>query len=297
MSWRLRTLCALGLNLGWAFLFVPFAAGARLNLPQSKQVVILREDAAGAAHAYFVPSVVRSELSPSLAQLLVNSLPADFRRACADIVGSWGSEAAGTEAWRTRLLSNVSNQVWLAFRCASPRPDLSQYFDERLAVLRLGPARLEFLPLGQDLENDSTLYHLEFAELLTLQGGEAHAFRVASSNDNPCCGGPESTSEERLVVFIDTPQGVSEALSVVTRRNDYSHSDDEEGDSEAVYKAEVNFERDSQGGVNGATAAFHEEVRQITWQAGVSQPQLKSQRSGTLRYRWDPASFHFEEVK
>jgi hypothetical protein len=158
-------------------------AVARMNLPQRRQVVTLKEDAASAARTYFSQRA-QPELAPSIEQLLTSRLPADLRQGCADIIGGWGSEAAESGAWRVRLLSGQAHQAWLAFRCGSRRSDLSQYYDERLAVLHFDPARLEFLPVGEDFENDTTLYRVEFAERLTLENGEALAFRVVSSNDN-----------------------------------------------------------------------------------------------------------------
>jgi len=270
-------------------------AAARMNLPQRRQVVTLREDAASAARAYFSQRA-QPELTPSIEQLLTSSLPADFRQACADVIGSWGSEAAESGAWRVRLLSGQAHQTWLAFRCGSRRSDLSQYYDERLAVFHLDPARLEFLPVGEDFENDTTLYHVEFAKRLTLENGEALAFRVASSNDNPCCGGPEAISEERLMLFADSPQGGRELLTLLTRRQHDSH-DDVDGDTQTLYRAEVKFETDSPARVTSIVATFREEEKDVTWNGSVAEYHPRGQRSGTLRYRWNPARFQFEEIK
>ena len=278
-----------------ALVLVAPCASARMNLPQRRQVVTLSEDAASAARAYFSQRV-QPELAPSIEQLLTSSLPADFRQACADIIDSWGSEAAESGAWRVRLLSGQPYQAWLAFRCASRRSDLSQYYDERLAVLHFDPARLEFLPIGEDLENDTTLYHVEFAERLTLENGEALAFRVASSNDNPCCGGPEAISEERLMLFADSPQAGREPLSLLTRRQHDSH-DDVDGDTQTLYRAEVEFETDSQARVTSIVVTFREEEKDVTWNGSVAEYHSRAQRTGALRYRWNPARFQFEEIK
>lgn len=270
-------------------------AAARMNLPQRRQVVTLREDAASAARAYFARRA-QPELAPSIEQLLTSSLPADYRQACADVIGGWGSEVAESGVWRVRLLSGQAHQAWLAFRCGSRRSDLSQYYDERLAVLHFDPARLEFLPIGEDFENDTTLYHVEFAERLTLENGEALAFHVASSNDNPCCGGPEAISEERLMLFADSPQGGRELMSLLTRRQHDSH-DDVDGDTQTLYRAEVKFETDSPARVTSIVATFREEEKDVTWDGSVAEYHPRGQRTGTLRYRWNPARFLFEEIK
>jgi hypothetical protein len=294
-SARRKAIRGCGFWLVAALVLVAPGAAARMNLPQRRQVVTLREDAARAARAYFAQRA-QPELAPSIEQLLTSSLPADFRQACADIIGGWGSEVAESEVWRVRLLSGQAHQAWLAFRCASRRSDLSQYYDERLAVLHFDPARLEFLPIGEDFENDTTLYHVEFAERLTLENGEALAFRVASSNDNPCCGGPEAISEERLMLFADSPQGGRELLTLLTRRQHDSH-DDESGDTQTTYSTEIKFERDAQARVTSIVATFREEEKDVTWNGSVAEYHPRAQRTGTLRYRWNSARFQFEEIK
>ena len=292
---RRKPIRGCGFWLVAALVLVAPCAAARMNLPQRRQVVTLREDAASAARTYFSQRA-QPELAPSIEQLLTSSLPADYRQACADITGSWGSEAAESGVWRVRLLSGQAHQPWLAFRCGSRRSDLSQYYDERLAVLHFDPARLEFLPIGEDYENDTTLFHVEFAERLTLEDGEALAFRVASSNDNPCCGGPEAISEERLMLFADSPQGGRELLSLLTHRQHDSH-DDVDGDTQTLYRAEVKFETDSQARVTSIVATFREEEKDVTWNGSVAEYHPRGQRTGTLRYRWNPARFQFEEIK
>lgn len=281
-----------------AIFLVGESAAARLNLPQTGQVVTLSQDATQAVRDYFArPAAVHGELSPELEQLLVGNLPGDFRGTCREVTESWGSELGGTEEWRVRLLYQQPEQVWLGYRCGSPRADLSQYFDERPALLRFDAGTLQFFPVGPDFDNDSTLYHIEFAEPLALEGAEAVALRVASSSDNPCCGGTESISEQRLVVYTESARGVSEALSLVTHRENKSSSDNPDVDTDTVYHAEVKFERDSNNRVISATVTFHEEVTETTWETGKAESHPQSQRSGSLRHRWNPASFRFEEAK
>src|SRR5262249_22928094 len=150
--------------------------------------------------------------------------------------------------------------------------------------------------LGPDAENDSTLYHIEFSEILTLESAQGVALKVTESAGNPCCVGPESRSGETWRIFADTPQGVVELLSVTTARDDSSHNDDPEVDSETTYRAQITLDRDSQNRVTAIGAAFREEVKDITYEGEKGNANTVSQRSGTLRYRWILAS-HFEEIK
>ncbi len=213
------------------------------------------------------------------------------------MIEHWGEIANGTAEWRVRVLVRQADQVWLAFRCSSRASEYLNDFDERPALLRLETGKLEFFPLGSDAENDSTLYHLEFFELLPLEGAQGVAFKVAEPAGNPCCDGPESRSGESWRVFADTPHGIAELLSVATARDDSSHSDDPEVDSETTYRAQITLDRDAQKLVREAAATFHEEEKDITWDGTKAIPHTVSERSGTLRYRWNPRSFKFQEIK
>jgi len=271
-------------------------AEARLNLLQSKQVVTLPGDLVGSIRANLEPS--RSgpaALAAPIQADIVGALPQDFRAACSSMIESWGDIAKGTDEWRVRVLVRQTDQVWLAFRCASR--EYEKDYDERPALLRLATGKLEFLPLGSDAENDSTLYHVEFSELLPLEGAQAVALKVTEPGGNPCCDGPESRSGETWRVFADLPHGVAELLSVTTVRDDSSHSDDPEVDSETTYRAQITLDRDVQNRDKEVAATFREEVKEITYEGEKANPHTVSRRSGTLRYRWIPASLHFEEIK
>ncbi len=274
----------LGLLHVVVLLLAPSAAAARLNLPQRHETSTLSEKAAQVVRAHFLASpAVQPGLPPTVAQSLLDSAPRDFRHACGEVIASWGTEA-GAARWDVRQLFRETKRVWLAFRCGSVRPDLSQYYDERLAVLHLDAQKLEFFAFAPDAENDSSLFHTEFSEILPLQGAQGVAFRVASSNDNPCCGGPEAIREERLMVFAISPQMVTQALSVVTEREHHSHND-VDGDTQSIYRAEVQFEPLSGAGGVSAVVTFREEVNG------------KPHHSGSLRYRWNPAALKFDEVR
>lgn len=78
---------------------------------------------------------------------------------------------------------------------------------------------------------------------------------------------------------------------------DSSHSDDPDVDSETTYRAQVTLDRDPQNRATAVTVAFREEVKDITYEGEKANTHIVSQRSGRSRYRWVPASVHFEESK
>ena len=272
-------------------------AEVQFHLPQVRTTIRLNDEAAKSAREYFSTPSADKRIPDALQLGLLQSLPADFLRACTSMVKSWGSEAAGTETWHVGVLSQQGQRAWLSFRCASAAGNLGDYSDERLGLLRLDTGKLELIPLGGNAANDSTLYHVGFAEDLPLGQLEVQVFRVTSTSDNPCCGGTDTHSEERLVGFVDSPGGIVQSLSVVTERTDTSHSDDPQEDAETFYNADVQFERNPSGQVTGVTATFRETKNRITYENGPPERQQVSTKSGTLRYRWDPQTLKFDEVK
>jgi hypothetical protein len=273
-------------------------AEARLNLPQSKQVTTLPGHLVSSIRASLEASPAeRVPFTAPIQADLVRGLPQDFRAACPSLMESWGDIAKGTDEWHVRILARQGDQVWLSFRCASRAPEYVKDYDERPALLRLATGTLEFVPLGSAAENDSTLYHVESSEFLPLEGAQGVVLKVTEPAGNPCCDGPESRSGETWRVFADSAHGVVELLSVTTARDDSSHSDDPEVDTETTYRAQIAVDRDAQNRGREIAATFHEEVKDITYAGEKANPHIVSQRCGTLRYRWIPASLHFEEIK
>jgi len=273
-------------------------AVARMNLIQSREVTTLTTSLVGRIRVSLDASPSGSvALDTPIQADLLRALPQDVRASCLSLIETWGDVARGKDEWRVRVLGRQDDQVWLSFRCGSSAPEYLKDYDERLALLRLSTGEMEFVPLGSEAENDSTLYHVEFSELLTLEGTQAIAFKVVEPAGNPCCDGPESRSGETWRIFADSPQGVVELLSITTARDDSSHSDDPEVDTETTYHAQIIVNRDAQNGRIAVAAIFREEVKDITYEGEKANSHVVSQRSGTLRYRWIPASKHFEEVK
>jgi hypothetical protein len=200
--------------------------------------------------------------------------------------------------WRLRLLDHEGDRVWLAFHCGSSLKDedMVRYYDERLALLHLDTGTIELLSPGPGAEESEGVLHYEFANQLALKNATGYCFGLIIGN-NPCCDGPEYRSQERLVIFVDAPNGAMESLSVVTGRKDSSHSDDPEVDTETTYHADITFERDTNNVVTAASAAFHEKVVDTTWEANKANPHTVTEQSGRLHFQWNPSSFKFDDVK
>jgi len=273
-------------------------AEARLILPQSKQVTTLPGNLVGSIRASLEPSPNLPEVLAAPIQAdLMRALPQDFRAACRLMIENWGDIARGTDEWRVRVIAHQADQVWLSFRCASRSPQYDKDYDERLALLRLATGKLVFVPLGSDIENDSTLYYIELSEFLRPEGVQAVVLKVTEPAGNPCCDGPESRSGETWRIFADSPHGVVELLSVTTARDDSSHNDEPEVDSETTYRAQITLNRNAENQVTAVAATFREEIKDITCEGEKANARTVSEHSGTLRYRWLPASMHFEEIR
>jgi hypothetical protein len=274
-------------------------AESRLSLPQSRQVVRLGSAVRTALQESFSHPKAAAELSATFQNALLPAMPEAFRNDCRNLMESWaGERGRDSSMWSVRLLDRQGGRVWLAFHCGSSLQDedMARYFDERLALLHLDKGTIELLSPGPAVEETEGVLHYEFASQIALKNATGFSFRLTVDN-NPCCDGPEYRSEERLVIFVDTPQGALEAISVMTGRDDSSHSDDPEIDTETTYHADITFERDANNLVTAASASFHEKVVDITWEGNKADHHTANERSGTLRFRWDPANFKFNEIR
>lgn len=277
-------------------LSAPSAKG-RLNLPEVRQSIPLSVETSTALRDYFSHASDLGELPPFLQNSLLHILPRNLASACSDLMEAWaGEDARASALWRVRLLHHETARAWLAFHCASNLPHLADYHDERLALLRLDTGVVELLTFGPDAEDDDEVYQIEFIQRVPLQGAEGFSFRVKKPG-NPCCDGPESRSQERLMIFADSPAGVVKSLSAIMARDDLSHCDDPEVDTETAYRAEIKYERDSKNFVAAVSAAFHEKVTDTNYESGVARPHTTSERSGTLQFRWDRSTFKFEQIR
>lgn len=271
----------------------------RLNLSQSRQVVQISEAARTALRHSLNPPPALGELPASLGNSLLKIMPDDFRNECRSLMESWaGERGRDSSMWSVRLLDRQGDREWLAFHCGSSLKDedMARYGDERLALLRFDSGTIELLSPGPQAEESEGVLRYEFASQITLKNANGFGFRLAVDN-NPCCDGPEYRSQERLVIFADTPKGVVESLSLLTGREDSSHSDDPEVDTETTYHADVTFQRDTNNLVTSASAVFREKVADITWETNKANPHTVSEHSGTLQYQWNASNFKFEKAR
>jgi hypothetical protein len=295
---RWKATCVLGACFVSMFPPIVAASQARQSLPWRKEVIALRPEAAQVIRDNFAHTMPQGDLPEALQQLLLNSLLDDIRHSCQELVRSWGGDTlAGTELWQVRLLLQQPERSWLAWRCGSRRADLRQYYDEQLVLLRRDVATLEFLPIGTGHDSDTDLYHVEFSQQFALEGAEAVGFLIAHSNDNIFSNSTEQATEEEIKVYAVAPGRVVEVLSLLTRRDNGSSSDDPEVDVKTVCHGDVKFEAGANGKVTGANVTLHEEVTRVTFETGVAQAHKERERNEVIRYRWNPVIFRFEEVK
>ena len=262
----------------------PALGSNRLNLPQISAEVNLT---LGQVQAIFEmqPDKGGLLLAARETQILINSLPADFRAGCHDMVQDFGLQAAAqtTWAWSVTLLHTENGRsgqsALLAFRCTAHVPDVT-YSDERLALLLNGQKTvLKLLALDNDCTNCSDLYHLKFVQRFNAENGYFAELRLEHTTENPCCDGGDTDSGARLLL-IAIPSG-SVALSFDKETHFYNH-DDQDGDTETECKSVVTYERESSSllGVNTQTACTEN---------GKPKPPVS-----VMRYRWDRAKERFE---
>lgn len=261
-------------------------AAAQINLPQLDATVAIPEAARAALEPALRPAATAksSIFSVELERSLVELLPEELRDACPRMISHWGDFARGTARWSVRSLSWQMQpdqlETLVAFRCGSSHPDYVDYFDERLALLLVGSdeARLRLIPLADDCDNCSDLFHLDSSQSFPQAGGELVELLVTSSSDNPCCDGPSAWRREELLYLV-LPAGDS-ALQIDRAQEDYQH--DEAGDTEEICNSEVTYTRGPQGELLEITAVTSCRVN------GDPQP------GTTLGYRWNPVTRRFD---
>jgi hypothetical protein len=292
---------ALSPSISAAFLFLALAcnlparsAELRLNLPQLKQTISLGDTSRAALRYYFSRDTKAGELPDSLQKSLLHQLPESFSSTCASMVRQWGAaNSSSTKFLSVHLLTRQGDRVWVTFRCGTATEDHSVLYDERLGLIHLDRLTMELLPLGPD--TDEEVYHVRFLRRLDLKNADVFSFHLAKLQ-NPCCDGPESRSQERLAIFADTPRGAIQSLLALTARDDTSHCDDPEVDTETTNHSEIKFERDANDFETTVIIKFHETIVDTHWESGKGRPVTVSDHSGTLRFRWNPTSFKFEPI-
>jgi hypothetical protein len=289
--------------LGLAAHFVVYSETQdSLTLPQAPQVGRVGDAALAAARNWFGPghdTGVAGDVPVAIHTVVVGALPPAFQTSCAHLMDEWlGDRGRDSSVWQVRLVDRHEGFVWLALVCGSSSSDseMMRYRDERLARLRLADGQVQVPALSVDDDSRDGVRRVEQEGQVPVLGATGLAFRVYF-DDNPCCDGPESRSQTRTVVFVETPAGVREALSVITARDNISHSEAPDVDVETKYEANLTFDRDAAGLVTGAHATFRDRLIETTWSGDKASTRTTRDRAGTLRFRWNSAALVFEPVK
>ncbi len=259
------------------------------NLPQSNDKIALSSVARRSLEATLAEASGSKPVpfSPEAAKPIIASLPKDFRNSCNDVVEQWPG-AQDTDLWAVRVLFSLRNEgrieAVLALRCESSNTDMKEWYDERPAVVELTheSATLRLVPIAKDCEGCAPLYHVEFSKTYEAMGARLVELG-AYLNENPCCGGPDSKSANRLVVL--SLLAAEQVLSL--DKGTYADSNDDEDGShtEWVCEAKIAYLRDAAGKVEMLSAETRCTVNK------KPQPEVKKQS-----FRWNATAGRFEEV-
>ena len=192
--------------------------------------------------------------------------------------------------------------VLLALRCLAldPRTTSRQpavrYYDDRLAYLAVGPTSSTLSVLGDTPHCGDTcaghLAHVAAGEAVSI-GGRPGMAVVVSRVENPCCDGPDSQEESRVVWFRfdgDAARAVADVL-----RSDTTASTSVVGDGEfdsqfTVTEATIRQERDAAGNVVRIAV---EQVKRTTRDYKGKETRRPPEVSRQV-LQWSPGSGRFE---
>lgn len=202
-----------------------------------------------------------------------------------------GSEGRLGRLWKRRSPGSAFQRFHLkvlAFRCASTSKDVeSHYYDERPATLSLTPdaATLSFIPLAKEGDDSTDLYRVEFSQAFAAVGARLAELRVYHSNENPCCGGADDESGNRLVT-IDLSRGKQVlSLDETTERGSHDDSVDDE-DTQTVCNTKVSYLHGDAGNVESILS----ETRCTKNKEPL--PEVKKQT-----FRWNAETHRYDEAK
>ncbi len=220
------------------------------------------------------------------AATLIGSLPEEFRNSCGAMWLGFGENEEGTAKWTVRVLYSLrrheGTEAVLAISCASA---LTSYYDERPATVSLTPnlATLDLIPLAEKCDNCSDLYHLEFSQAFPALGAQLVELQVNHSTENPCCGGGDEQSGDRMMI-LDLSRG-RQVLAVDKRTEVDSNVDSNDG-TETICEAKISY--------------LHDATRNLQTIATVTRcmenkkplPEVKKRT-----FRWNAGAHQFDEVK
>lgn len=273
--------------------------GNLLNLPELNESFTLQAPARAALETTLSGAAGKGpvQLSDESAAALMAGLSDEFRNSCNVMLSDWASVFDGTGRWTVRVLYSLRRpdhpdemQAVLAFHCSGGIVKQffdEEYFDERPAVVSLTPetATLTLVPVLPQQDGESVLFRLEFSQAFTAVGAQLVELRVYHSSDNPCCGGGDEETGNRLLT-LDLATG-KPALDLDENRDHDSHDDEnEDGDIEHVCNTKLGYQRDAAGNVTAISVETHCKDN------GKPLPEVTPQL-----FRWNPDSRQFIQAK
>ena len=281
-------------TFGLTALLLSFAvsAPARTNLPQSSKILEIAGEQRNHLIHYFkeLDDLSNPTLDNETSEILRNVLGIVYDSPCSEMISHWGEMAKGTARLGIHILfiagerHALKKYVLLGIRCYSTHTEYrDRYCDERLAVLLIEPqnASITLLPHAQDCTNCSELSRIKFEQIVHKRDPLILSLSIATTNDNPCCGGPYQYSDEKLFYYAVLETGVKQVASVVRYQAEQSY-DAVEGDYSKVYTAKIENEPDPQESSVRIRAEYTTRINGI------------EKENGRESYFWNPDKEKFE---
>jgi hypothetical protein len=273
-------------------------AQARLNLPQTDETVTVADEQASILGRFAGNSEPgpRASVAPDVERAVIASLPSGFRQGCEAMIDSWATanHPQNRAILKIRDLGRPEGATgrFLVCRCFSTLPGSEKSYDERLAYLHesAGKLVLRLFAHGKAAHGDSTLSRIDPAAGAHFPGLVAAGFKIAESNENPCCDGGDRYWQEKAVYTALAPSGAYIAAALLNSRTDRVH-DDIDGDVEVRLVAQWRATRNRQG----ETTEFVGQYR--TTEEAEKAPTKKTVKSGQMLQRWNARSRRFDTVQ
>jgi|GEM_PF-1426876 len=272
------------------FLLSGAALSAGKTLPQLKLDVTITGNNHQQLKDYFEPmEEAPGGLSDKIGTLLIKLLPKAYSSGCREMVSAWGKKAKAKTDNVVRVLYinkriKKLQQVLLAYTCFSAAEGYGdKYYDERLALLSVDSSfsRLTMMPHASPCDTCTGLTHLGFREELNIGGIPAVSVIVATYGENPCCKGTPLKEDFTVRYYILEPGGMKQVLSLQKHRLETYGLPS--GDSTALYDAEIELNKDSDGSIKKIVSSFEIKING------------SSVRHSFLAYVWNRKMRGFQE--
>lgn len=270
-------------------LLIASPLSARYNLPQVSKRIPIRGERHTELRQFFAGQREGAVMPAGVEGVLLDALEPVYWSGCREMISHWGEEARASARDSVRVLYRAMSeastvQVVLAYRCSSALRSYAEGYDERLAWLTVAPTHSEIvlLPHAGGVEDDFDLSRIEFTGVAGVPSGTAVRLRIEIRLNDLVLAGPEAWEVEKEIWYVARPGGPEPVLDLEVAKDEYSHSDGPEGDSEKHAKTELRLERNAVGEVVAVVAE--------TAKTETDKPPTKS----TVRYRWRPENQRFE---